>query len=131
MSETNPAEQRQFERHSLEFEVEVYAAQDETKVLIERSVLINVSGGGVCFLSKRPDLYCPEQKIFLHICMPGTDKMLAGMECVTRVAWIHHMQSGETEKQQAAIGVTIEGMLSFEKTILNQGCDDRKSEQQP
>ena len=126
MSETDPTEFRKFERHALEFVVDVYTVLDETKVLIEKTVLENVSGGGVCFVSKRPDLYSNDQRIFLHICMPGTDEIDAGMECMAKVVWIHQEQSREVEKQQATIGVCMDGMLSFERTVHDQFSVDQE-----
>jgi hypothetical protein len=131
MSETNLPELRQFERYALEFEVEVYTALDETRVLIERTLLQNVSGGGVCFMSKRPSLYSTGQKVFLHICMPGTDKMDAGMECMARVVWTHQLRSGEAEEQQAVIGICMDTALSFEKTTHDQGSGGNESGQKP
>ena len=128
MSETKTIESREYERHALESEVHIYTVLEETKVLLEKTVLKNISSGGFCFLAKRPKLYSIGQKIFLHICLPGTDKMNAGMECMARVIWIHHMQSGETEKQQAVIGVCMDGLLSFEKTVFDQAWRDNKAE---
>lgn len=126
MSKTGPTEYRKFERHALEFGVDVYTVLDETKVLIEKTVLENVSGGGVCFVSKRPDLYSNGQRIFLHICMPGTDEINAGMECMAKVVWIHQAQSREVEEQQATIGVCMDGMLSFERTVHDQHPVDQE-----
>jgi hypothetical protein len=124
------SELRQFERYALKFEVEVYTTLGETKVLIERALLKNISAGGVRFVSKRPDLYSTGQKIFLHICMPGTDTMDAGMECLARVVWIHQEQSGEAEEQQqAVIGICMNSVLSFEKTMHDQDSGDHKSGQ--
>jgi hypothetical protein len=131
MSEKNPAELRGFERHALEFGIEVYTVLDETKVLIESTVLENVSGGGVCFVSRRPDLYSIGQRVFLHICMPGTDEMDAGMECMARVAWMHQAQSGEVEKQRITIGVCMDGVLSFEKIVHDQHSVDQEPGQWP
>ena len=126
MSEADPAELREFERHALEFGVEVYTVLDETKVLIERTVLENVSGGGVCFVSRRPDVYSTGQKVFLHICMPGTDEMDVGMECMAKVAWMRQIHSGEVVKQQSTIGVCMDGVLSFEKTVHDQHSVDQE-----
>jgi hypothetical protein len=131
MSEINLLELRQFERHALEFEVEVYTVLGETKVLIEKTLLKNVSGGGICFVSGRPALYSTGQKIFLHICMPGTDKMDAGMECIAKIVWSHRLQTGETEEQQAVIGICMESVLSFERNMHDQGSCDHKSGQKP
>jgi hypothetical protein len=126
MSKINPSELRQFERHALEFGVDVYTVLNETKVLIEKTVLENVSGGGVCFVSKRPDLYSRGQRVFLHICMPGTDEMNAGMECMAKVVWLHQVQTGDVEKLQTTIGVCMDGVLSFEKTVHDQHSVDQE-----
>jgi len=89
----------------------------ETKVLIERTALKDVSGGGMCFVSKHPGLYSLGQRIFLHICMPATgEKDVASMECTSKVVWTHQMQSGGAEEQQAVIGVSMESLLSFKKS---------------
>ena len=117
MSEINPKELREFKRDALEFEVDVHAIMDETKVLIERTALKDVSGGGMCFVSKHPGLYSLGQRIFLHICMPATgEKGVASMECTSKVVWTHQMQSGGAEEQQAVIGVSMESLLSFKKS---------------
>jgi len=129
MSEKSASESREFERHALEFGVEVYTVLDETKVLIEKTALENVSGGGVCFVSKRPDLYSKGQRVFLHICMPGTDKMDVGMECMAKVVWVYQAQPGEVGNQRAEIGVCMDGVLSLEKTTHVQDSDDQNSGQ--
>ncbi len=128
MSETNPTEHREFERHALEFEVEVFTAPGEPRVLIERTVLVNISRGGVCFFSKRHDLYAIGQKILLHICMPGTDTMDAGMECRARIAWLHQMQAEEADQQKLAVGVHIDGMLTFMNSTHEKVSEDLRSD---
>jgi hypothetical protein len=63
--------------------------------------------------------------------MPGTDEINAAMECMTRVAWIRPLQSGEAEKEHVTIGVSMDGEISFEKSIHDQGSCDRNPGQQP
>jgi len=126
MSKISPAELREFKRYALEFEVDVYAILNEAKVLVERAVLKDVSGGGMCFLSKRSSLYFVGQRVLLHVCMPATDEQDIGMECMSRVVWIHQMQhSGAGEQQQAVIGVSIDKMLSLEENMHDQDSGER------
>jgi hypothetical protein len=120
MSEINPVELREFERYTSEFGIDVYELMDETKVLIEKTVLKNISDGGVCFVSRCPDLYSIDQSVFLHICMPGSTERDDSMECMATVIQMHQIRSGDIGKQQTTIGVCMDRVRPFGKTALDQ-----------
>jgi len=120
MSEKKPVELREFERYESAFGIEIYELMDETKGLIEKTVLKNISDGGVCFVSRYPDVYSIGQSVFLYIGTPDTSEVDAGMKCMAKVVQVHQVQSGDIEKQQTIIGVCMDRVQRFEKTTHDQ-----------
>ena len=107
---------RTSERHSLEFEVEVFAVSGTEKETIEKTTLHDISGGGACFLSSHPESYSIGQRITLEICMPDTHKTDACMQGQATIARIDDIQATEADKtHQASIGVSMDNMLSFQQ----------------
>lgn len=117
MSEKNSVELRKFERHESAFGIEVYEVMDETQKLIEKTVLKNISDGGVCFVSSCPDSYSIGQGVFLYIGTPGTSEMDAGMECMAKVVQMQQIQSADVEEQQTTIGVCMDRVQRFESHV--------------
>ncbi|GAV20435.1 PilZ domain protein [Mariprofundus micogutta] len=115
MSEKYHEDQRAFERHPIDFAVDVNAGGDQAEEFCDKTLLKNISGGGVCFCTQQPELYCAGQHIALKVHLPGTDELEPSMECQARVVWIHHTDSLDDEAcKHALIGVCLDGFMSFE-----------------
>jgi len=111
------ADRRSSERHSLEFEVEVFSVSGTEKQSIEKTTLHDISGGGTCFLSNHSESYSIGQRIALEICMPGTYKTDACMQGQATIARIDDVQTTKAGKaHQASIGVSMDNMLSFQQS---------------
>jgi len=85
---------------------------------VEKTTLRDISGQGACFLSNKPASYAIGQKIILDIHMPGTQKTDARMQGQATIAWISHEQKNEAGGQQASIGVSMDGLLSFQQNPM-------------
>ncbi|MDQ6959182.1 MAG: PilZ domain-containing protein, partial [Mariprofundaceae bacterium] len=108
---------RTFERHPLEFEVDVSAVSGTIKHPIEKTVLSNISGDGACFLSNRPESYANGQRIALDIHMPDTGKIDACMEGQATVVWIGDAQADGSDKaHRVSIGISMDNPLSFQQS---------------
>ena len=110
------SERRMSERRPIEFQVEVYTLPEQGRKLIEKTVLKDISGTGVCFLSKNPDLYDSGQEVVLDINMPGTDEMDAVMECranIIRIEGAGH--PAEEGSHWVPIGVSMSSLLTFQQ----------------
>jgi len=116
MPEKNYDDHREFERHPIDFTIEIYPASDQEKGFCDKTKLNNISGGGVCFVTHQPELYSAGQHVTLKVFMPGTDEVDASMQCQAKVVWIHHSDQAEDEGiKQALIGVCLDGFMSFEQ----------------
>lgn len=109
------AERRGSERRPIEFQVEVYSLPDQGRKLIERTVLKDISGTGVCFLSKNPELYTSGQEVILDINMPSTDRSHAIMECRAGIIRIEDASRQDDGEHWIQIGVTMNTLLSFQE----------------
>ena len=110
------SERRRSERRPIEFQVEVYTLPEQGRKLIEKTVLKDISGTGVCFLSKNPNLYSSGQEVVLDINMPGTDQMDAVMECRANIIRIENTaQQTEMESQWVLVGVSMSSLLTFQQ----------------
>jgi len=115
MPEQNYDELRASERHAIDLAVEVSPVSDQQESFCDKTALMNVSGGGVCFSTFESGLYAIGQKLCLKVCLPGTDELDACMECKARVVWMH--VTGQVDKEarkQMLIGVCLDGFMSFE-----------------
>jgi len=107
---------REFERHLLEFEVDIFTVSGTEKHLVERVGLKDISGSGACFTSKQPGLYTIGQKVFLDICLPGTCETDVRMEGQATVVWIKDAKTDEAgQSSQAYVGVSMDNLLSFQQ----------------
>jgi len=118
MFEKEGIEKRSSERHQIDRQIKVYTSSGE---FLESAVLRDISGTGLCFMSKAPELYAIEQEVLLHINMPGTDKFDATMECRAKVVRLQPsaQDGGEPWVQ---VGILMSGLLSFVQHM--QAADD-------
>jgi len=121
-------DRRAFERHPLEFEVDVSTVSD-TAHPIEKTVLNNISGNGACFLSNRPESYSIGQRIALDIRMPGTHKTDVRMEGQATIAWIGDAQAVEAGKaHRVPVGISMDNPLSFQQSPRDTDPGEEKPE---
>jgi len=121
------ADRRAFERHPLEFEVDISTVSGTEKHPVERTVLNDISGDGACFLSNRPESYSTGQRIVLNIHMPGSGKMDVCMEGQATIVWIGGAQTtGSGKTQQAPVGISMDSLLSFQQSPrdTNSGANE-------
>lgn len=103
-------DRRQFDRYDIHYEVDIYDDPDDEP--IERTQLRNLSGGGVCFLSRRPECYSIGQRIIVVVCLPHINQLSFRMKGEGRVVRI-----GKTDK---ATGRADIGVLMIEPLL----CED-------
>ena len=111
------SERRRSERRPIEFQVEVFTLPEQGRKLIEKTVLKDISGTGVCFLSQDPSLYSSGQEVVLDINMPGTDQMDAVMECRANIIRIEDAtgMAEDSSTQWVQVGVSMNSLLTFQQ----------------
>ncbi len=120
---------RAFERHPLEFEVDISTVSGTIKHPIERTVLNNISGDGACFLSNRPESYSNGQRIALNIHMPDTGKIDACMEGRATIIWIGDTHAPEAGKaHRVPVGISMDNLLSFQQSPRDTDPGEEKPE---
>jgi hypothetical protein len=105
-------QRREFERYGFRAHVEISDAASGT--LIESARLKDVSGGGVSFLSTKPEAYERGQEVAVVIRMPGTDTMMAYMRGHGSVAWVSGDLDGDGPWR---VGVVLFDPLRFEQEM--------------
>ncbi|MFQ5582567.1 MAG: PilZ domain-containing protein [Mariprofundaceae bacterium] len=105
---------REFERFTIEFEIEVSLLNDDTHTSSETAVLNDVSGGGVCFSTTRPELYSVGDRLAVAIKLPGTDTVNAKMTGLGTIAWIG---SEGSSTRRARVGIVTDAPLSFDRIM--------------
>ncbi len=112
----NIENQRGFERYSLEFKSDIFILPGTERQLVERVVLKNISGGGACFVSNRPERYSIGQSISMDICLPATSSTNARMRGQATVIWIGDMETTTAGRpSRVEIGVSMDNLLSFQQ----------------
>jgi hypothetical protein len=126
MSEKGIEENRSSERHPIAFKVDIYTSPDAGRQFLEKAVLKDVSGTGVCFITKNPALYTVGLEIDLDINMPGSERLGAMMECRARVVRMDsaEQQSGEPLTQ---VGILMSSLLSFQQRQPAEESDGDES----
>ena len=126
MTDQNYDELRTSERHAIDFEVEVSPASDQMQPFCDRTVLRNISGGGVCFSTVDPGFYAAGQKVNLKVFLPGTDQLDASMMCQGKVVWMHFAgQLDEEGRKDTLIGLCLDGFMSFESQSHQQKREEQ------
>jgi len=114
-------QQRSFERFPLDFSVRVTGSTPSNEPFSDHGEMSNVSGSGVCFITRHPEWYSEGQKLVIHVCLPGTDQLDAGMESSGTVAWVLSGQKEGDDTGQAQVGIAMDGCMSFETRTVQQG----------
>jgi len=120
---------RKYERRPVHFEVEVFLRQGAVKEYVEMAVLNDISGGGLCFASTRPEVYAAGQELSLNILLPGSDRLDSQMQGEATVVWTRLTGDTGTEGVRGRVGVVMDGLLTFddEPPDATSGDPDRYS----
>jgi PilZ domain len=121
MGEEMGGERRASERFPMDFKVSVHDIGESGQVFLEGSVLHDVSGVGVSFLSKAPELYHAGQRLHISIILPGTDTLEARLEGDATVVRVDRIP----KTAEVYIGVSMDDPLDFVSGIhLASSPDD-------
>lgn len=114
--------QRSFERFPLDFSVRVSGVSPSNESFSDYGTMQNISGSGVCFLTDHPEWYSDGQTLVIHVCLPGTDQLDAGMESSGTVVRVFSGRGGGGgDTGQSQIGISMDGCMSFETSNVEQG----------
>ncbi len=113
--------QRDFERFPLDFSVRITGLTPSNEPFSDHGEMSNVSGSGVCFITRHPEWYSVGQELVIHVCLPGTDQLDAGMESSGTVAWVFSGQREGDDIGHAQVGISMDGCMSFETSTSQQG----------
>ena len=120
MPETNQTPRKQ-ERIATELAIKVTRLDGVQPVSSESVILKDISGGGVCFFSNNPELYCISGKVSVDIDLPGPGNSLAHISGMGTVVWIgaDNDCGGRT-----SIGISMDDLLSFDRFIRKSGASN-------
>jgi hypothetical protein len=107
MAQEKDTERRTSERFAMEFIISIHRIHDDGEIFLENTVLHDVSGGGISFLSHMPHTYHPGQRLHISIILPGTDHLEARLEGNATVVRIGHMDAG------MYVGASMDEPLDF------------------
>ncbi len=113
--------QRGFDRFPLDFSVRITGLSPSNVPFSDYGEMNNISGSGVCFITRHPEWYSVGQELVLHVCLPGTDQLDAGMESSGTVVWVFSGQSDGHDIEQTQVGISMDGCMSFETSNSQQG----------
>lgn len=107
MEQGKGTERRASQRFAMDFKISIYDHENGRRFL-EDSVLHDVSGVGISFLSRSPQLYQTGQRLHICIVLPGTDTLEARLEGDASVVRVDvHAES------TASIGLAMDDPLDF------------------
>jgi len=127
MPDQDYSEHRSFERYPIDFDAEIDGVSPIGDTFADKSVLRNISGGGVCLLTDYPAYYALGQEVHLRIRLPDTDKLAAYMVCSATVAWVHTTEATESEDTIVFIGLSLNDPLTFERHKFSATDDIKES----
>ena len=106
---------RNFDRFPLEFEMEVVAKDIEGKGFKEKTVLIDISGGGAKFTSRLADNYYLGQPLKLTINFLESDVKTSRVEGNATVVRINKLNDSvvNNKDQVVSIAITLDTALQF------------------
>jgi len=117
----NGEKQRSFERFPLDFSVRITGVSPSDESFSDYGTMQNISGSGVCFITDHPEWYFVGQALVIHVCLPGTDQLVAGMESSGTVAWVFSGGKAGDEVKPGQVGISMDGCMSFETSNVEQG----------
>ncbi|NWF35642.1 PilZ domain-containing protein [Mariprofundus sp. KV] len=127
MPDQDYSEHRSFERYPIDFDAEIGGVSPAGDAFVDKSVLRNISGGGVCLLTDYPAYYALGQEVHLRIRLPDTDRLAAYMVCSATVAWVHTAEATESEGRVVFIGLSLNDPFTFESHKFSATDDIKES----
>ena len=113
-------DRRAFDRFPIEFEIDVTIDNVEMAKHKEKALLINISGEGVKFVTRKTDKYFLGQELEISINLPGNHDVKARMRGTATVVRIDPpINSSIPEKnEEMGIAVKINNRLYFERLVV-------------
>jgi Tfp pilus assembly protein PilZ len=102
------------ERHNIDLDIAVAMLDGATPVSGESSVLKNISGGGLCFISNDPALYSVGERVALDINLSGKNPNASRARGTGTIVWIG---AEDDKKGWACIGVSMDDLVSMERFV--------------
>lgn len=106
-------DKRVFARHFFDLPVTVSRKKPSGESLEEKTVLRDVSGGGVRFHTLHKDWYFPGQEVGILISLPRSGNVCAHMTATGRI--VHKTAGGDTQRGEADVGVMLVTPLLFQR----------------
>jgi hypothetical protein len=110
-------EKRRFKRKFIDFEADILFPFDPKETGTDRVILVDISGGGVKFATRRKDRYAVGQNVVIRITLPQVGDMKAWMKGsgkVLRIEFPGRLQSKEPSSEALVI-VTLDATLHLER----------------
>jgi hypothetical protein len=110
-------DRRRFDRHSIDFRVEIISRDRQGRDHKEMTALDEVSGEGARFLTENAERYFVEQSLEVSIFLPGTDEVQASMKGTAKVVWIGPCSNAAAigEPQPACVAVKLDSPLYLKR----------------
>jgi hypothetical protein len=108
---------RKFERFPIDFNIEVVAHDRDGEEHREKTVLEDISGEGVKFLTGKAEHYFIGQSLEVSIYLPGTDEVHASMKSKAKVMRIGPCANASSSGQAkpACVAVKLDTPMSFQR----------------
>jgi hypothetical protein len=113
----DPPERRDFDRFSIDFEIEVVSKDREGVWYMEKTTLEDISGEGARFLTRHAHSYYLGQSLEVMIYLPETDEVRAWMKGSATVVRMEPCSDpvAKEKKQPMCIAVKLDAPLHFER----------------
>jgi len=110
-------DRRRFDRHSIDFRVEVISRDRQGRDHKEMTALDEVSGEGARFLTGNAERYFIGQPLEVSIWLPGSDEVKASMKGTAKVVRIGPCSNAALRGQspQTCVAVKLDAPLYFER----------------
>jgi response regulator RpfG family c-di-GMP phosphodiesterase len=122
------SEKRDFDRFSIELEIEVSGKDSAGKIFREKTVLKDASGGGVSFLSRSVEYYSAGQLLELTIFLPGAPNLFALFVGAAKVVRIIQPTDPDLKlaDQIPRIAVKLDNPMQFTDKTVKVLSDETK-----
>ena len=100
-------EQREFQRFPLRCRLQIQGKNQSGHPFVETTELINISGGGALFSTRRRDYYVKDQTVEANILLPGTPEMQGSMTTSARVVSVNDRKGTPAREQAGVLQVAI------------------------
>jgi hypothetical protein len=110
-------EKRRFKRKFIDFEADILFPFDPKETGTDRVILVDISGGGVKFATRREDRYAVGQNLVIRITLPQVGEVKAWMKGSGKVLRIELTDQSQTKEPspEALVIVTLDVTLHLER----------------